>query len=60
METGTLAQSYEVNKAMVVGGVSYIPGDLFDHTMLPEHKVSQFLRQRLIRPRSAVNNSTSK
>lgn len=42
---------YEANKTMVVGGVSYAPGDPFDISKLPDHKVGQFLNQRLIRPK---------
>lgn len=39
-----------VNKKMTVGGVDYVPGDRFDTSTISEHKVYQFLRNRLLTP----------
>jgi hypothetical protein len=40
------------NKQVTIGGVSYLPGDPVDVSKLADHKVSQLLRQRILRPKS--------
>lgn len=45
------AIQFEANKMFTMRGVDYKPGDLVDISQLPEHKVGQFLNQRMIRPR---------
>lgn len=44
---------YEANKKIRVGSVDYKPGDLVDVSEMPDHKISQFLNQRLLRPAKA-------
>lgn len=41
---------YEANKAFRMLGRDYLPGDPVDVSELQEHKVSQFLNQRILRP----------
>lgn len=40
----------EANKAFKMNSVSYKPGDPVDVSNLPDHKVSQLLNQRILRP----------
>jgi hypothetical protein len=42
--------TYVVAKSKVIGGRPYAPGDPFDISQLDDHKVSQLLAQRIIRP----------
>lgn len=44
------AMQYAAGKALMLRGVQYQPGDPVDVSFLPEHKIQQFLNQRLLRP----------
>lgn len=43
---------FEFVRSVRIAGMKYTPGDPFDPVALemPDHKVQQFLRQRIIRP----------
>ena len=38
------------NKAITILGKSYKPNDFVDVSKLPDHKVAQFLNQRILKP----------
>lgn len=46
----------EANKAFTMLGHSYSPGDPVDVSSLPDHKVSQLLNQRFLRPVKGVGD----
>lgn len=48
---------FVANKRLVIAGVHYGPGDPVDTSTLPDHKVAQFLNQRLLRPAVPVNET---
>lgn len=42
--------AYLASKVFTMRGVNYSPGDTVDVSELPNHKITQFLNQRYIRP----------
>lgn len=41
----------EATRKMVIGGVSYSPGDVVDVSKLPRRKIHQFLDHGILRPK---------
>lgn len=48
---------FVANKRVSLGGHDYTPGDPIDVSGLPDHKVSQLLRLRILRPYSVQKDS---
>lgn len=55
IDPGTIGNyQYASTRSQTIGGIQYEKDAPVDTSSLPDHKISQFLRQRLIRP---INNS---
>lgn len=59
MGTSTPEMKYAAGKLLMLRGVQYMPGDPVDVSFLPEHKIQQFLSQRLLRPIHPVETSAA-
>lgn len=56
MEIDIAFTEYEAAKRFRTGGVDYVPGDRFDTSEMPDHKVGQLLNQRYIRPVASMGD----
>lgn len=55
MASTVASTEYVANKAFPMRGKNYLPGDKVNVKDLADHKVSQLLNQRFIRPTTPTN-----